>query len=792
VVTLLLAFIVVSSSLTINVSLADSEQPHGVISLTFDDGFLSQYTTVFPILQSYGVVGTFYIPTVLNGDGEPEQIPISGLLEMQAAGNEIGSHSVDHPDFTELNDSQIAWECSESKATLQSWGLTVTDFAYPYGTGDLSYADTIVSQYYRSARTVFGDLVTLPATAFEIPAFNGEYTGGGDLSEYEDFLSNINSIIDDVAANNQWATFYLHNVGSNLPDVLTYGGIYVDDFTVFLEHIITSGVKIITVNQALNLISPPAPPPSVSIDPTSVEMDVGQYQTFSSSVFGGNPNYVYQWYLNGTSIPGATNNTWNFSPVAIGNYEVYLNVTDALSYEVQSNLITDIMVYPPLNTSINPVLMNMVVGATQTFNSSAEGGNTPYFYQWYQNESAISGAIESTWDFIPTEPGNYVIYLNTTDNLNCQVQSNKATINVYTQPSTTINPTRVRITIGATRQFTSTTIGGLIPYKYQWYLNDSAATGATSSIWNFTPSIAGHYKIYLNITDALGNQVQSNIVTKIIANPKASIMINPISANITVGLAQTFGSNIIDGTKPYIYQWYINGTSVIGETHSNYTFIPTTAGTYKIYLNVTDNTAVTTQSNTATIKVETPMTINITPTQTKMYTGQTQTFTSTISGGTAPYTCQWYLNDTAIPGANSSAYTFTPKTAGHYKVYLNITDAFSFKIQSNVNNVLVCSIYLQLTTNPNQNQYLKGQTMIFTINVFNEQDPLLETSLLLTITGPKNYGYLDVQPISVKAGTVGQYSFTWIVPNISGKYVIEIELTHTILTAYDTAWLNVN
>jgi len=64
--------------------------------------------------------------------------------------------------------------------------------------------------------------------------------------------------------------------------------------------------------------------------------------------------------------------------------------------------------------------------------------------------------------------------------------------------------------------------------------------------------------------------------------------------------------------------------------------------------------------------------------------------------------------------------------------------------------------------------------------------------LTLTVTGPGSYGYFDVQPISVPAGTVGEYTFIWVVPNVSGKYIVEVELAPSMLTAYDTAWLKVN
>jgi len=185
-------------------------------------------------------------------------------------------------------------------------------------------------------------------------------------------------------------------------------------------------------------------------------------------------------------------------------------------------------------------------------------------------------------------------------------------------------------------------------------------------------------------------------------------------------------------------------------------------------------------------------TVTISPTQLKMYVGQSQTFSSSVSGGTTPYSYQWYLNDTAVSGATGSTWTFTPTSAGHYKVYLNVTDGFNFRVQSNVvSNILVCSVYLLLTEDPVQGSYVRGQTVTFTVNVFNQLDPALGSSLTLTVTEPSSYGYFDVQPISVPAGTVGEYTFNWVVPNVAGKYVVEVELVPSMLTAYDTAWLKV-
>jgi hypothetical protein len=182
-----------------------------------------------------------------------------------------------------------------------------------------------------------------------------------------------------------------------------------------------------------------------------------------------------------------------------------------------------------------------------------------------------------------------------------------------------------------------------------------------------------------------------------------------------------------------------------------------------------------------------------------MIVGSTQQFTSKVAGGLSPYTYQWYLNDSAVPGATANNWNFTTTTAGHYKVYLNVTDALNVKVQSNIiTNITVNPlptgtinpVYLMLSTQQ-QATFSKGQELTFTVTVLNQQNPQLEASLTLTITGPGGYSFYDFQPINVSANGVGEYSFSWVVPNVDGTYVLETSLAPAQLTAYDAKWIEV-
>jgi hypothetical protein len=84
-----------------------------------------------------------------------------------------------------------------------------------------------------------------------------------------------------------------------------------------------------------------------------------------------------------------------------------------------------------------------------------------------------------------------------------------------------------------------------------------------------------------------------------------------------------------------------------------------------------------------------PMALAITPPDSTIYLGNHVTFTSTLSGGTSPYSFQWYLDNNPVSGAVLSSWTFSPSAAGAYYVYLKVTDANNNTVQSSTAKVTV-------------------------------------------------------------------------------------------------------
>jgi hypothetical protein len=88
-------------------------------------------------------------------------------------------------------------------------------------------------------------------------------------------------------------------------------------------------------------------------------------------------------------------------------------------------------------------------------------------------------------------------------------------------------------------------------------------------------------------------------------------------------------------------------------------------------------------------KTQLPLSVKINPTQAAIYLYDSVYFTATVSGGTAPYSYQWYVGGSPVSGANGSIWMFTPGSTGTYFVYVKVTDAHGNTTQSENARVVV-------------------------------------------------------------------------------------------------------
>ncbi len=106
--------------------------PEKPIVLTFDDGYRSMYTTVYPLLKERGWSGTFFCITATRWSDN--FLTSEMIFEMAANGMEIGSHTKSHLELNTLTGDELWHELADSKDALAT--LTEKDInilCYPAG-----------------------------------------------------------------------------------------------------------------------------------------------------------------------------------------------------------------------------------------------------------------------------------------------------------------------------------------------------------------------------------------------------------------------------------------------------------------------------------------------------------------------------------------------------------------------------------------------------------------------------------------------------------------------------------
>ena len=112
--------------------LSGATLPEKSVMITFDDGYVDNYTAGWPILKKYGFVGVFFI--VSNTVDTPEGMTTQQLKELVSCGNSIGSHTVHHLDLATQTEAQQESELRDSKKALEdALGINVKSLCYPSG-----------------------------------------------------------------------------------------------------------------------------------------------------------------------------------------------------------------------------------------------------------------------------------------------------------------------------------------------------------------------------------------------------------------------------------------------------------------------------------------------------------------------------------------------------------------------------------------------------------------------------------------------------------------------------------
>lgn len=288
---------------------------------------------------------------------------------------------------------------------------------------------------------------------------------------------------------------------------------------------------------SVTLVVTESSPPSITTQPLSQSICIGQPVIFSVIVSGSTP-FTYQWGKNGSDISGATSSSYTINPVASGDAGSYTVVITNSCGTVTSNaavLTTPAtLVAGSFNTSPVTACVNYNPALLDVNSPATTGGFTPYTYQW-----EISNDGGTTWNNVATvnsyNPANlttvgiYIYRCVVTDACGTSMITTTKTITIVADPTVAITG-NAPVCIGSSLILTANVTGGTGSNNYQWQSAPSstgpwtAISGATSSTYSVPTTSSGTFYYRIQITGGAACSQPTATVT-VTVNPKPSPII---------------------------------------------------------------------------------------------------------------------------------------------------------------------------------------------------------------------------------------------------------------------------
>lgn len=244
------------------------------VTLSFDDGNADQMGAA-SILKTNGLRGTFYVPSgYIN---QPGYMTVANLQSLVADGNEIGGHTVTHPDLATLPSDEAARQVCNDRGNLTNWGFRVTSFAYPFASLTAATKTIVKNCGYNSARGL-GDISSRfgcsgCALAETIPPADPYEIKAPDQVDNTWTLADLKKSVTQAEAKGGWVELTFHHIGTGT-DPLNVSTTIFSQFATWLKtRPATTVVK--TVNQVIGgTLKPVASGPVVTPPPAGGNMIV--------------------------------------------------------------------------------------------------------------------------------------------------------------------------------------------------------------------------------------------------------------------------------------------------------------------------------------------------------------------------------------------------------------------------------------------------------------------------------------------------------------------------------------
>jgi len=156
------------------------------ISVTFDDGFVSNWKSAMPLMNLHGCRAINFLvadrlgkcsdwETEEGGEARPLMDQVQ-IREWMSAGNWIGAHTCTHPRLSRISLPLAKEEIVGSKKKLEDrFGISIDHFAYPYGDYNSAVLNIVREAGFQTASTMHPGINTSGTPRWELRRWTARY-----------------------------------------------------------------------------------------------------------------------------------------------------------------------------------------------------------------------------------------------------------------------------------------------------------------------------------------------------------------------------------------------------------------------------------------------------------------------------------------------------------------------------------------------------------------------------------------------------------------------------------------
>lgn len=288
--------------------------------------------------------------------------------------------------------------------------------------------------------------------------------------------------------------------------------------------------------------------------------------TLLSVSASGGASTSYQWQLGGVDVPGATNDTLDFSPTGIPDAGAYTCIVSNM-FGSDTTSVINFFVNPSPTASISGPT-SICLGDSVLLTGNVTGGTAPYTFGWTPTGSTLQNPTVS-----PASDTTYTFKVTDTNGCMSVVDSLEITVNSLPTVSIVADST---ICSGESAMLVATAGGGNNPYVYTW--NPGGLSTDTVIV---NPTSTTMYTVSVSDSNTCAATESATVI--VYAGPTSSFTYTETGID-TVWFAST-------STGAISWSWDFDDGST--STLENPEHVYTAAGSYTACLTATDTNGCT-------------------------------------------------------------------------------------------------------------------------------------------------------------------------------------------------------